>query len=82
MIYPHLISQIKKQKSPQHNFALHIFKFLCVAVVFREKDLCSFDPLRLVVQAFEFELRREYTEHYLCKQVLRLTAPFHCVFVF
>ena len=23
-----------------------------------------------VVQAFELELRREYTEHYLCKQVL------------
>ena len=24
------------------------------------------------VQAFEFELRREYTEHYLCKQVLHI----------
>ena len=26
--------------------------------------------LRWVVQAFELKLRREYTEHYLCKQVL------------
>jgi hypothetical protein len=28
-----------------------------------------FDSLFWILQAFEFELRREYTEHYLCKQV-------------
>jgi hypothetical protein len=28
------------------------------------------DLLLWVLQAFELELQREYTEHYLCKQVL------------
>ena len=28
------------------------------------------DLMLWVLQAFELELRREYTEHYLCKQVL------------
>jgi hypothetical protein len=33
-------------------------------------DECMlFDSLFWILQAFEFELRREYTEHYLCKQV-------------
>jgi hypothetical protein len=27
------------------------------------------------LQAFDFELRRKYTQHYLCKQVLDLMIP-------
>ncbi len=41
----------------------HVLSHMCYTL------MCYIDHVLWIVQAFEFELRREYTEHYLCKQV-------------
>ena len=38
------------------------------------------DTLFWILQAFRFEMRRDYTEHYLCKQVMFELQVFYVVF--
>ena len=68
----HVLSHASCRKRSHWDPQLQLDLYSCNFLFFTS---CWNDGLLWTLQAFELELRREYTEHYLCKQVLIFVSP-------
>ncbi len=66
-----------------HSHTLYIFNLLELFVYF-ENSICDVVLIHFFesCQVFEVVLQREYTEHYLCKQVFEMFILFSTVILF